>query len=90
MFSQCVTALSVETNRSSYQIQELIENGEEVLAIEKDDYTSSVSSSCSDEHNMWNPFLELFLSRAEWLARGGAGGRSCHSQGCTLMPFFCT
>ena len=33
------------------------------------------------------PVFGALLSRAEWLARGGASGRSCHSQGCTLMPF---
>ena len=52
-----------------HQKQEPTENDEEGLAIEKEDYTSSTSTSSSvstsssryDEtkHNMWNPLLEL-------------------------------
>ena len=58
------------TSKSSYQAREPIENDEEGLAIEKDEYTSSTSTSSSvstfsdcydeNEHNMWNPLLELF------------------------------
>ena len=63
-YSNRVRDAVVGTNRSSYQIQEPIENDEEGLAIKTDDNTSSVStsssvsnaSSCYDEnkHNMWN------------------------------------
>ena len=69
-FSSRASDAIVETNRSSYQKQEPIENDEEGLAMEKEEYTSSTctsssvssSSSCYDvnEHNMWNPLLELF------------------------------
>ena len=69
-FSSCVSDVVVGTNRSSYKIQEPIENDEAGLVMEKDDYTSSASTSssfstssrCYDEnkHNMWNPLLELF------------------------------
>ena len=69
-FSIHVSDAIVGANRSSYQIQEPKENDEEGLAIEKEDYTSSAStsssvstsSSCYDEneHNMWNPLLEFF------------------------------
>ena len=69
-FSSRASDAIVGTNRSSYQKQESIENEEEGLAMEKEDYTSSTctsssvstSSRCYDEneHNMWNPLLELF------------------------------
>ena len=69
-FSIRVSDTIVETNRSSYQIQEPIANDEERPAMKKNDYASSAStsssvstsSSCYDanEHNMWNPLLELF------------------------------
>ena len=58
------------TNRSSYQTRGPIENDEEKHAMKRDDYTSSASTSSSastfsncydeNEHNMWNPLLELF------------------------------
>ena len=63
-FSIHVSDAIVGTNRSSYQIQEPVENDEERLSIEND-FTSSAStsspvstsSSCYDENerNMWNP-----------------------------------
>ena len=69
-FSSRASDAVVGTNRSSYQKQAPIENDEEGLVMEKDDYTSSASTSssvstssrCHDENeqNMWNPLLELF------------------------------
>ena len=69
-FSSCVSDVVVGRNRSLYQKQESIENDEAGLVMEKDDYTSSASTSSSvssfsswsdeNEHNMWNPLLELF------------------------------
>ena len=69
-FSIHVSDVVVGRNRSLYQKQESIENDEEGLAMEKDDYTSSASTSSSvssssiwsdeNEHNMWNSLLELF------------------------------
>ena len=70
LFSSGVSDVVVGTNRSSCQKQESIENDEEGLAMEKELYISSAStssslstsSSCYDEneHNMWNPLLEVF------------------------------
>ena len=95
-FSSRASDAIVGTNRSSYQKQESIENDEEGLAIEKEDYTSSAStsssvstsSSCYDEneHNMWNPWSELFCHvqvglRMETLVDEVATARvalSCH------------